>query len=506
MAHSAAYVDKHLSLIKQYWLQLGVVDAQVLDGVEQLSAQNSLDPQVRACHHLLWGLFWYMDGNMVEGLRQLTQAEQLLQGMIESRGSTIAKNDLYAYALSEISTFYYLLFDMKNSRRYLQMSRSFALSKMLQVVIDATELAFRHNRFLMGVIPGDMRDYNNYLDYMRSHGLHYRLIIGLYYSMGINMKLDRLEETFDAYFEGSSLCAKLDLDTYLSGFQMVQGIWYANHMEWQTALKCYREAYDMTESRYWQALCLENTASLYERYPNHEKRNKALSNMLRHCEEHNITQKVPVACYYLAHYYLEQEKDLVLAKYYFKKGYDAAIEMQDQGIHLYTRLAIIVKEYPEFMEKHYSYQTGSGREDSTSRCLESCLDKDWRSIKYRFQQQLLLYHRDQNENGSAILQRLGLKVSTLQAIRRKLVDAGYPVPDLRFGYARDRETGLDPALAGYIIKMADLDWKSANHRYQTDVIRFLYKHNHYNKMKLSKQLRITYHTTISLLRSIPEDN
>lgn len=506
MIHSAKYVNKHISLIKESWIQMGIADAQVLNGVELASAQDSADPRIRACHHLLWGLFHYMDGDMVQGLDRFTKAELILQGMIESQGTTIAKNDLYAYTLYEISGLYYLLFDLKNTRRYMDMARSFALSKNLQVVIDITEIAFRHNRFLMNVIPGDMRDYNECLDYLRSHGLHYRLIIGLYYSMGINMKLNRLEATFDAYFEGSNLCRKLDLDTYLSGFQMVQGIWYANHYEWQTALKCYRDAYDMTESRYWQALCLENTASLYERYPSHEKRTKALIKMLEHCEEYNIAQKVPVACYYLAHYYLEQERDLVLAKYYYKKGYDAAIGMQDQGIHLFTRLAIIVKEYPEFMEKYYYFKNDSGGEDIASRCLEYCLNRDWRSIKYRFQQQLLLFHRGKNNSGKLILKHLGLQLSTLQAIRKKLTVMGLDVPDLRYGYVRDHATELDPAFAGYIQNLAHLDWKSANRSFQADVIKFLFKHNNYNKLKLSKQLQISYHTTLLLLKSVPEDS
>jgi tetratricopeptide (TPR) repeat protein len=480
---------------------LGIVDVQILDGLEQPSSQNNPDPQIRACHHLLWGLFHHMDGNSMQSHKHFTQAEHLLQGMIESKGTTIAKNDLYAYALCEISAFFYLLFDMKNTWRYLAMARSFALSKSILVVIDTTEKAFRHNRFFMDVIPGDMSDYYECLDYLRSHGLHYRLIIGLYYSMGISMKLNRLDQTLDAYLEGSNLCRKLDLDTYLSGFQIVQGIWYANHMEWQTALRYYKEAYDMTESRYWQALCLENTASLYERYPNHRKRTKVLLRMLRHCEEHGIIQKVPVACYYLAHYYMEQEKDLVLAKYYYKKGYDSAIKMQDQGIHLFARLAMIVREYPEFMEKHYYFQPGSGDDGSTYRCLEFCLDRDWRSIKYKFQHQLLLFHREQNDNGSAITKQLGLKLSTLHAIKHKLVAAGYEVPDLRFGYARETEIELDPALSSYIQRVADLDWKSANLRFQSDAMKFLFKHNNYNKTKLSKQLKVSYHTTIMLLKS-----
>lgn len=504
MAHSAAYVNKHLALIKQHWLQLGVVDEQLLEGVELKAAKTSANIQVQACHHLLWGIFLYNDGDMVRGHDHLIQAEQLLQDTIVSRSQTIVKNDLYAYALCEIAVFYYRLFDMKHIWDYLKRARSFALSKPVLVAIDTIEQSFRHNRFFMDVIPGDTSAFDASLDYLRKKGLDYWLIVGLYYRMALNVALDLLDKTLDNYLEGSELCRKLEMDTYLSAFHMALGIWYANHKEWQKALKCYTEAYSMTESPYRQALCLENTASLYERYPNHEKRMEMLKKMLHHCEKHNITQKIPIICQYFAKYYLEQVNDLSMARFYYKKGYDAAIEMQDHGIHLFSRLASIVREYPEFMEKYYHYQTNSASEDTGAEALGFCLELDWRSIKNKFQQHLLLYLREQEEDGQAILKRLGLKLSTLQAIRRKLVDAGYEVPDLRYGYAREKPIALDPALSRYVKNLNGMDWKSANLRFQADVMRLLYKHYDGNKLKLSKQLKISYNTMVTLLKSSPE--
>jgi tetratricopeptide (TPR) repeat protein len=502
--HKPGYVEKHLVLLKQFWSQLRLVKPGVLEGVESPSADHSPDPQVRACHHLLWGVFHYNDGDMILGHDHLSQAEQLLQGMIVSSSESIAKNDLYAYALCELAVFYYRLFDMKHTWDYLSLARSFALSKPVRVVIDTIEQSFRHNRFFMDVIPGDMSEFDACLDYLRRKGIDYWLIVGLYYRMALNVALDRLDQTLDNYLEGSELSRKLDLDTFQSAFQMALGIWYANHKEWQTALKCYNEAYDLTLSPYRQALCLENTASLYDRYPNHEKRMDVLNRMLHHCERHNITQKVPVVCQYFAKYYLEQIKDLALAKYYYKKGYDAAIELQDHGLHLFSRLATIVREYPEFIEKYYYFQAGS-EEASASRCLEFCLNRDWRSMKHTFQHALLLFHRGQAENGAELMRRLKLKPSTLHAIRAKLSEAGFDLPDLRFGYARLNGPEPDPALAIYCQGIAGLDWKAANLRFQADALGLLLKHNHYNKLKLSRQLKISYPTAIKLLKAVPAD-
>jgi hypothetical protein len=499
--HEAGYIEKHLTLLKNFWKQLELVNPDFLEGLEKPEAKNNYDPLIRACHHLLWGVFYYNDGDMVRGHDYLMHAEQLLQGLIVSQAETISKNDLYAYALCEISIFYYRLFDMKHTWNYLSLAGSFALSKPVRVVVETIEKSFKHNRFFMDVIPGDRREFDACLDFLRKNGIEYWLVIGLYYRIALNISLDLLDQTLDNYIEGSELCRKLDLDTYQSAFQMTLGLWYANHKEWQTALKYYKEAFDLTQSPYRQALCLENTASLYERYPNHEKRSKVLLKLLSHCEKYRITQKVPVACYYLANYYLEQEKDLTLAKYYFKKGYDAAIEMQDHGIYLFTRLARIVREYPEFIEKHYLFQTSSNATTAFN-CLTFCMNQDWRNLKYTFQHALLLYHREHTNNGNELLHHLKLKPSTLHAIRHKLTEAGFSLPDLRFGYAHLHVPAMDPALTSYCSNLANLDWKAANLRFQIDALSLLLKHNHYNKIKLSQQLKISYPTVIKLLKPV----
>jgi len=502
MAHRSGYVEKHLALIKQYWLQLGVVDAALLDGLELPAAQNSTDPQVRACHHLLWGFFLSMDGDMVNGQKHFLEAEKLLLGLIESRGESIAKNDLFAFAMYEMSCFYFRLYDMKHTWNYLSQARSFAASEALTVVIDITEKTFRLNRFFMDIIPGDMSELDACLDYLRDHGIHYRLIIALYHRMAIYTKLDRLEEAYDDYLEGSALCAKLDMDTYLSAFQMALGIWYSVRKDHQTALRCYKEAYKMTESPYRQALCLENTASLYAVYHNYEKRLEAHLKMLTHCEKHNLNHHIPVICYQIAHYYMDQKKDLIKARDYFKKGYDTAIQMQDQGITLFTLLARIVREYPEFMEKYYHFNTEQAVEAVDSHDLDFCLNRDWNSMKHSFQHALLLYHREHCESGEELLHRLGIKPSTMYAIRQKLMQDGFKLPDLRFGFARSHTPELDPALINYCRGISGLDWKAANHRFQSDALTLLLKHHNYNKVKLSQQLRVSYPTTLQLLKAI----
>lgn len=498
------YVEKHITLLKQFWSKLQLVNPEVLAGLELPAAMDNPDPNIRACHHLLWGVFLYNDGDMINGHDHLIRAERLLKGLIVSGRESIVKNDLFAYAHCEIAIFYYRQFDMKHTWDYLNLARSFAKTETVQVVIDTIEQSFRHNRFFMDVIPGDMSKFDACLDYLRKNGIEFWLIVGLYYRLAVNISLDQLDQSLDNYLEGIELSKKLSLDSYQSAFQMALGLWYANHKEWQTALKYYTKAYNLTESPYRQALCLENTASLYERYPNHAKRMEILTKLLQHCEKYNISQKIPVICQYFAKYYLEQANDLTMAKFYYKKGYDAAIELQDQGITLFSRLASIVREYPEFIEKHCYIKAGD-TDSWASSFKEFCLNRDWQSLKSSFQHSFLLYHRDQAENVGDMLKRLKLKPSTFHAIGKKLNSAGFELPDLRFGFSRNLKPQTAPALSVYCQSIGDLDWKEANQRFQADALGVLLIHNRYNKFKLSRQLKVSYPTAIKLLKAVPDE-
>ena len=73
-----------------------------------------------------------------------------------------------------------------------------------------------------------------------------------------------------------------------------------------------------------------------------------------------------------------------MARYYMKKGYDAAMDMQEQGIHLFSRSARIAREYPEFMEKYYLPWISHGQKTIDVGNMAFCLDKDWKQCKNTF--------------------------------------------------------------------------------------------------------------------------
>lgn len=501
--HSSGYVQKHLNLFKEDWKNLNLVDARILQDLELPANKDNPDPLIRACHHLLWGMFHHQDGDMLQGYLFLMEAERVLELTHQVHGDSIPKNDFFSYGLLEIASFFYRLFDIKNTRNYIQRAQSFAHSNHLKVITATFEQAFSRNLFFMDVIAGDMSVFDEGLEYMRQNRLDYALVKALFLRKSINITLGQMDATFDNYFEGMGICQKLGLDTFQSGFHLALGVWYAKNKEWQKALKCYQEAYEMSESHYRQLLCFENTASLYERYnPSHNKRIEALMKMLEKAEKHNIMQKIPVVCLYLGHYYREEKQDLEMARYYMKKGYDAAMDMQEQGIHLFSRSAHIAREYPEFMEKYYLPWISHGQKTIDVGNMAFCLDKDWKQCKNTFQYSLIIHHLTQGKSVSELLSHLDLKLCTFQAIRKKLISAGFDIPDFRYSYAAQKKLELDPQFAEYCQSVTEQNWKEANLCFQKDALNALIKHHNNNKMQLSKQLKISYPTMLKMFKDI----
>jgi len=503
LGHSAQYVAKHLELIKDYWRTLSLIDDKILHGLELPDRMDSPIAKTKACHLLIWGVFFYLDGNMLRGRQYLMEANDLLRKEIRQPSGYLPPNDLYSYSLFEIASLHYLLSDMKNTNEYLDQAYSFSVSETLKVIIRTLNRAVWHNRFYMDVVEGDLNEYDNCLDYLRKHKIHYALVLGLYYRLGINVKLDLMDKAFDNYFEGSRICKKMGLDSFHAAFQLALGIWYANHKEWQNALNCYREAYDISKNHYRRALCLENTASLYERYgQNHKKRIETLLTLLDYCEKHQIVQKIPVACLYLAQHQFEELQDWDKGLYFYNKGFEAATLMQVHGIYLFSRAARIVREYPLILEK---YDASGSKSKTEKGVFELCLGKDWNQIKNMFEYTLLMYHRYQTEDANILSKQLGLKLRTTYAIREKLIEAGYDIPDLRYSYARVRKLELNPDLVRYCHEVGDLDWKNANRHFQTDILNYLFKHHKFNKMKLSRQLNISYPTVLKFLKELTQN-
>ena len=132
-----------------------------------------------------------------------------------------------------------------------------------------------------------------------------------------------------------------------------------------------------------------------------------------------------------------------------KKGFDAAMDMQVQGIHLFSRSARIAREYPEFMEKYYLPWISHGQKTIDVGNMAFCLDKDWKQCKNTFQYSLIIHHLTQGKSVSELLSHLDLKLCTFQAIRKKLISAGFDIPDFRYSYAAQKKLELDTQFAEY---------------------------------------------------------
>lgn len=497
------YVSRHLNIFKRFWIQLGLADAELLHQVEDKSFSKSEDPIYKAFHNLLWGKFYATEGELIKAKKHIFMAEQTIRNMVKTTVLTIRKNDFYAYILMEVGIFYRMLFDYDHSRQNFSLATLFCESEKLAAVINCTQEVYRFHRFYDDSSTGDLDKLAGYLEVFRKENVQYAMVNGLYNRFAIKVDLGLYDEAYDDYFDGSALSENLELDTFVSAFAMGLGYMMQKQGEYQEALKLYNKAFENTQSWHRKSLCLENISTVYEHYKNFEKSIEYQLRSLEICEKHGVMCNIPADCYYIGKSYENNFKDLKKAEQYYKRGHDLAIKLRDEGIHLSAFNQKIITQYTEFVTKFYVKEA---KDENYEHYLQFALNSTWRQIKDTFHYNLLMFHRAKTESSNLLLEKLGLKMSTLQAIQRRLSEAGFNIPDFRFLYSRNVEVKLEPGLEAYLDLISELDWKDANVRFENDVIAMLLRSCNNNKSALRDCLKLSYATVISLTKGTTNGN
>lgn len=478
---------------------MGFATPDLLAEIENESAQQSDVYECRILHSLLWGKFYLTEGELVKAKNNLFKAEELAQSFVKTTQLTIRKNDLYSYVLCEIAQYYRMLYDHEHARKNLLFAKFFAESEAMMNLIDMTLESYKYTRFYNEVSEGDINVFNTYLDYFRHHRIPYALAQGLYFRFAINADSGKYDEAYNDYFDGTALAEKLDLDTLTAAFQIGLGYMMQKQKEYQQALEHYHKAFELTHSWLRKSQCLENISTIYEHYRLFEKSVEYQKQSLEICEKHGVICNIPADCYYLGKSYENNFHDLRQAHYYYKKGHDLAVQMRDEGIHLTGFNQRIISQYGEFLSKYFAED--AIHEYNQETYFGFAINQNWRRIKDTFQYSLLMYHKNRCQSLNQMLASLKLKMSTLQAIQRRLNKSGFEIPDTRYVYGRQKEAEIDPGLNLYLRQNQHLDWKTANSKFEREVICMLMKHMKNNKTALSNQLEISYTTIISLTKT-----
>jgi len=498
MLSNQEYVAKHLKLIKRYWIQLGLADEQVLADLENLPQSNSNSGTNRVVlFNLLWGKYYLAEGELIKARRHYLAAEKEVQHDLKTTVLTIRKNDLYSYILLEVASYYRALYDYTHAKHYLNLAGLFAESEQIEMSVRSAQEVNRFHRFYNDVHQGDLNRLGEYLDYFRKHRIEMAMIYGLYNRFAINTDLGNYYDAYNDYFDGSALAESMGLDNYVSAFQMGLGYMCQKRQEYQDALKEYSAAAEVTQSWLRKSLCWENISTVFEHYRNYDKAIQYQLKSLEICEKYGVLSNIAADCFYIGKSYEHNFNDLKKAHFYYKRGHDFALKIQDEGVDLSAFNQKIITQYAEFITKYFTMETVI---ETCEDYLKYALNGTWKEIKDTFQYSLLIFHRAQSESSLMLMQKLDLKVSTLQAIQRRLIESGFDIPDFRYLHAKSKNYELDPGLECYIRQIEDLNWKEANERFEADVIPMLLKHYKNNKSILRDALKVSYATIISLTK------
>lgn len=478
---------------------MGLAGEDLLANLEAKDNDNSSNPELAALHNLLWGKYFAAEGELIKARRHILNAEKAAQELVKTTVLTIRKNDLYAYCMHEKASFFKMLYDFEHAKHYLNMGLLFSESEGMITLIKCTQEVYRFHRFYEDVSQGDLGRIGEHLSYFRKAGIELALVNGLYNRFAINVDLGNYDEAFDDYFDGTALAENMMLDTYMAAFEMGMGYMAQKQREFKQALGYYHKASEVTQSWLRKSLCWENISTVYEHYQNFDK---ALSYQLRSleiCENHGVLCNIAADCYYIGKSYENNYHDLKKAQYYYKKGHDLAVKLREEGLQMSAFNQKIIAQFTKFLAKFYSEEIS---DESCEEYLHFALSCSWREIKDTFHYSLIMYHRAQTESGTMLLEKLGLKSSTLQAIQKRLNDNGYNIPDYRFYYSHVAAPEYVPGLESFLKLIENLKWKEANVRFETEVLSMLLKKFNNNKSLLRDSLKLSYATVISLTKGL----
>ncbi len=176
----------------------------------------------------------------------------------------------------------------------------------------------------------------------------------------------------------------------------------------------------------------------------------------------------------------EKLDELALADKYFSIGY---AELQYE-INLELRILGYRKKllysYIEFLNRNKALLDI----DMDSEVFNFTMNKSMKDIRAIFHTNLFQLHLDRTRNSVELCQQLGIDSRTYFLYQKKL--------GLKRGLGVPKQIDNNPYFRRYLDSVADLDWRQANSKFESDLFTYLLKFHRHNKKSIAENLEVSY--------------
>ena len=249
----------------------------------------------------------------------------------------------------------------------------------------------------------------------------------------------------------------------------------------------HREKY-ITPFIYENLALIEENKKNYSAAVNHVKKALELSLRLDH------VTVLPSEALYLGETYEKHFNDLDRAETYYRLGYEHSLRYAAAGISLIGDRKKVVEAYVDFLKRVDPAKAGTSRKTGDSP-FAYAQGKSWKTIRETFHQELIRYHSGKYQRGKHLARHLQMPATTLYSLKTRLSQRGLdldpPAPD----------TEKHP-LHSFIETHEALSWTEINQIFEREMIHYLYEKYGYNKLRMSKVLKLSYAIIIEKTREL----
>lgn len=496
MVQNPEVMRKNISAIKELILQLKLIGSVALNQLVVLDIQEQSDTASLALHYVIWGKCYLMEGSLIKARRYYRNCDKTLHKLLPESPNSEYKNDMASYILYELSTFYRQMYDFDTASEHLNLARELAdadiIVRLIQQMQDSLEI--RQN-----LLTAPLDKLNQHIAYFKENSIHRLWLNSMNLRFSINVQRGNYDAALDDYFDAMSLKSKVNNETIFSRFEIGMGYLLQQQKEYPKAIKLYSDIYKSSISWYIKSHCLQNLSSISEIYHNYDKAVYYSAESIRICEQHGVISNIPQDCYVLGQIYEKKLGDLHIARRYYKKGYDIAIKMQSEGIHLSGFNLISADYYQTFVNCYFAMENDEG-EPGFDLYFGFTKNKTWKEIKAIFQHSLLIHQRQRLNDIYELISLLELKLNTLGAIQRRLQKMGFTIPDKRSLYGKKAVIEGEISLNKYITRLNNCNWLDANRIFERDFLLYFMDKHQGNLSVIRAKLDVTYVTLQNMLK------
>ncbi len=182
--------------------------------------------------------------------------------------------------------------------------------------------------------------------------------------------------------------------------------------------------------------------------------------------------------------------ELGLADKYFAAGYLDLQQEINYGLRILGYRKQLLNEYIEFLNRYKSIPDVDVDQEVFGPFMKRTLEE----IRNIFHTEFFLRHLETTKNAPELCTRLGIDTRTYFIYQKKL--------GLKRGPGGHSKELNNPFFDRYLDSIMDMDWRTANLKFENDLFKYLLKKHCSNKRELAESLQISYQQVLLKTRAM----